>query len=64
MKWTWPRVNRYRVAEPGWRFLWNDYDYRSQGGALYRIGAAVVLGRWCYGVRWAKPGRNFGPEAG
>lgn len=56
----WPKFNHTVVANPGWGFHWNDYDYRKYGGSLYRIGVGVVLGKHAYGVRWARPGTDFG----
>lgn len=42
----WPRIYRYRVADPGFRCAWNQYPG-------VRIGAAVVVGRYAYCVKWA-----------
>ena len=37
----------YRVAEPGWRWVWNRYGTRT-------IGAGVVTGRWCWSLTWRR----------
>jgi hypothetical protein len=48
-----PRFLRCVVAEPRWfRFAWNRYTGLS-GSAT--IGAAVVIGRHCYSLTWARP---------
>jgi hypothetical protein len=41
-----PRIYRYQVADPGLRLAGNRY-----GHAL--IGAALVIGRYAYCVKWA-----------
>jgi hypothetical protein len=44
-----PRLIRYQVADPKrFKFLWNRYDTAT-------IGAAIVIGKYCYGINWAKP---------
>ena len=45
-----PRMRRYQVAHPGYRFVLNTYP-----GSV--IGVAVVLGRWAYSLQWARPAR-------
>lgn len=62
MKFNWPKFNRYKVAHPGYKIVLNKYDYRPNGGSLYIIGIAILVGDYCYGIRWGTPGRNFGSE--
>lgn len=38
-------LNVYRVANPGWRWMWNRYGTRT-------IGIAAVTGRACWAVKW------------
>lgn len=45
-EWHRVRLYRYRVADPGFRLAGNRY-----GSAL--IGAALVVGRYAYCVKWA-----------
>jgi hypothetical protein len=43
-----PKFYRYKVADPGFRAMWNRYP-----GAI--IGAALVVGGYAYCVKWANP---------
>lgn len=43
--WHWPEFYRYRVASPGLRVTLNSYP-----GVV--IGAAVIVGRFAYCVKW------------
>ena len=38
----------YRVAEPGWKFAWNDYPGK-------RIGCGFVMGKRCLSLVWRQP---------
>ena len=46
----WPKIYRYRVADPGWRGTWNRYS--GQRGSVV-IGLAVAAGRYAYCIKWA-----------
>lgn len=45
-RWCRPRAHRYRVADPGYRTLWN----RSHGVI---IGTCTVIGHYAYCLTWA-----------
>ncbi len=50
--WHRPRFYRYRVGDPArFRPVLNRYPH-------HVIGAGVVIGRWCYAVKWAGLGRR------
>ena len=46
LQWHRPQLYRYRAADPGFRAMWNRYP-----GVV--IGAAVVVGRYAYCIKWA-----------
>lgn len=49
-----PTVNRYRVADHGFRLTSNLY--RGEAGLPTAwIGLALVVGAWSYGIRWGEP---------
>jgi len=41
-----PEFYRYKVANPGVRFLLNRFGWRW-------IGVCLVVGKWAYNVKWA-----------
>jgi hypothetical protein len=45
-RWHRLRAYRYRVADPGYRALWNGSD-----GVI--IGVCVVVGHYAYCLKWA-----------
>jgi hypothetical protein len=45
-----PRFHRYRPADPRPCFVLNRYP-----GSL--IGVGIVLGGWCWSVKWARPAK-------
>ncbi len=49
-RWCWPRFNVYRPADRRPSVALNRYP-----GDV--IGVAVVLGGWCWGVRWKRTRR-------
>lgn len=49
-----PRAYRYRVADRGFRWVWNTYPGNvCAHGRTNVIGAALVIGSYAYCVRWA-----------
>lgn len=50
---TWPRVARYRVADPRWGVALNQYGVH--GARRCTIGAGVVTGRTAWSLVWARP---------
>jgi hypothetical protein len=65
-QWHLPKIYRYKVGSvsgkanvwksPGPKLAWNKYDYRGDSlgvTGVARIGAALVLGRYAYCVKWA-----------
>lgn len=51
-----PKLYRYRVANPGFRAMWNRYENQFSRAT---IGLAVVIGRYAYCVKWADSGIRF-----
>lgn len=66
-QWHLPKLYRYKVGSvsgkanvwksPGPALRWNKYDYRDgdieEVTGVARIGAALVLGRYAYCIKWA-----------
>jgi len=51
-----PTYLRYRVGDPKrFKVGLNRYPFSI-------IGAGVVVGKWCYSVKWSEPAKYFWPD--